>query len=446
MAITKIIAIRDRLDKRVNYAVNGEKTTLDTGITYAANPEKTEQLFFTSAINCDSCETAYTEMQATKSRFGKKGGVVGYHFIQSFAPGEVTPEQAHAIGVAFAQRLFGERYEVVVGTHLDRAHLHNHVVVNSVSFVDGKKYHSSPSSYYFEVRSASDILCRENDLSVIAPQGKGEHYAEWKAENTGKPTIRGIIRGDIDRFIGEAYTYETFLMLLRRRGYVVQNRPDRKYVTVLPPGGKRAIRLDSLGEGYTEQDIRRRLAGQREGGAQTAPAMTRMGKRYRVKGKRLAGPKKKITGFQALYLRYLYLLRGTHRKKHFRRVPFSMRQEVIRLQRYDRQFWYLWANGLTTAGDLEQRITALEREIYDGEQQRKSLYRERRDAEDEAYKTQCSAEIDCQTAALREKRRELALCRRILEDVPLVSQQVQQAEAERQEEMKKEARKHEYQR
>ena len=446
MAITKIIAIRDRLDKRVNYAVNGEKTTLDTGITYAANPEKTEQLFFTSAINCDSCETAFAEMQATKRRFGKLGGVVGYHFIQSFAPGEVTPEQAHRIGVEFAERLFGKRYEAVIGTHLDKAHLHNHVVVNSVSFVDGKKYHSSPGSYYFEVRSASDILCRENDLSVIAPQGKGKHYAEWKAENTGKPTIRSIIRADIDRLIGEAYTYETFLMLLRRGGDVVRNRPDRKYVTVLPPGGKRAIRLDSLGDGYTEQDIRRRLAGQREGGAQTAPAMTRTGKRYRVRGKHPAGPKKKITGFQALYLRYLYLLRGTHRKKNFRRVPFSMRHEVIRLQRYDRQFRYLWANGLTTAEDLEQRIAALEREIYDGEQQRKPLYRERRDAEDEAYKTQCSAEIDRQTAALREKRRELALCRRILEDVPLVSRQVQQAEAERREEMRKEAQKREYQR
>ena len=446
MAITKIIAIRDRLDKRVNYAVNGEKTTLDTGITYAANPEKTEQLFFTSAINCDSCETAFAEMQATKQRFGKLGGVVGYHFIQSFAPGEVTPEQAHRIGVEFAERLFGKRYEAVIGTHLDKAHLHNHVVVNSVSFVDGKKYHSSPGSYYFEVRSASDILCRENDLSVIAPQGKGKHYAEWKAENTGKPTIRSIIRGDIDSIIGEAYTYETFLMLLRRRGYVVQNRPDRKYVTVLPPGGKRAIRLDSLGDGYTEQDIRRRLAGQREGGAQTAPAMTRTGKRYRVRGKHPAGPKKKITGFQALYLRYLYLLRGTHRKKNFRRVPFSVRQEVIRLERYDRQFRYLWANGMTTAEDLEQRIIALEREIYDGEQQRKPLYRERRDAEDEAYKTQCSAEIDRQTAALREKRRELALCRRILEDVPLVSRQVQQAEAERREEVRKEAQKREYQR
>lgn len=157
-------------------------------------------------------------MQATKQRFGKLGGVVGYHFIQSFAPGEVTPEQAHTIGVAFAQRLFGDRYEVVIGTHLNKAHLHNHVVVNSVSFVDGKKYHSSPGSYYFDVRGVSDALCRENDLSTIAPQGRGKHYAEWKAEQNGKPTIRSTIRADIDRIIGEAYTYETFLMLLRPGG------------------------------------------------------------------------------------------------------------------------------------------------------------------------------------------------------------------------------------
>ena len=446
MAITKIIAIRDRLDKRVNYAVNGEKTTLDTGITYAANPEKTEQLFFTSAINCESCETAFAEMQATKQRFGKLGGVVGYHFIQSFAPGEVTPEQAHAIGVVFARRLFGDRYEVVIGTHLDKAHLHNHVVVNSVSFVDGKKYHSSPGSYYFEVRSTSDTLCRENDLSTITPQGKGKHYAEWKAENTGKPTIRSIIRGDIDSIIGEAYTYETFLMLLRQEGYVVRNAPSRKYVTVLPPGGKRAIRLDSLGEGYTEQDIRRRLAAQREGGAQAVPNLPHKSKRYRIKGKHSAGPKRKITGFYALYLRYLYLLRGTHRKKHFRRVPFSVRQEVVQLERYERQFLYLWSNHITTAEELANRTGELEREIEAGVIQRKPLYQKRRRATDEESKTQCSAEIDRQTAALREKRKELAMCRRILEDVPLVSWQVQQAEAERREEMRKEAQKREYQR
>ena len=446
MAIVKIIAIRDRLDKRVNYAINGEKTTLDAGITYATNPEKTKQHFFASAMNCGSCETAYAEMQETKRRFEKTGGVVGYHFIQSFAPGEVTPEQAHRIGIAFAEKLFGSQYEAVIGTHLDKAHLHNHVVVNSVSFVDGKKYHSSPGSYYFDVRGASDALCRENGLSVIAPQGKGKHYAEWKAENTGKPTIRSIIRADIDRAIENAYTFDTFLMLLRRLGYVVQNQPNRKYVTVLPPGGKRAIRLDSLGDGYTERDIRTRLAARREGAVSPVPVTKCKGRRYRIKGKHPTASKRKITGFQALYLRYLYLLRGTHRKKRFRRVPFPMRQEVIRLERYDRQFRYLWANQMTTPEELAARIAGLKCEIETGVTQRKSLYQERRRAANEESKARCSAEIDRQTASLREKRRELTLCRGILADVPQISQQVEQAEAMRQKQVKKEEKRHEYQR
>ena len=157
-------------------------------------------------------------------------------------------------------------------------------------------------------------------------------------------------------------------------------------------------------------------------------------------------PKRKITGFQTLYLRNLYLLRGTRKKPRFRRVPFSVRQEVVRLERYDRQFRYLWANGLTTAEDLEQRIAALERETYNGEQQRKPLYRERRAAEDEEGKARCSAEIDRQTASLREKRRELTLCHGILADGPHMSQQVAQAEAMRQKQVKKEEKRHEYQR
>ena len=414
MAIVKIIAIRDRLDKRVNYAINGEKTTLDAGITYAVNSEKTKQHFFASAINCESCETAYAEMQETKRCFGKANGVVGYH--------------------------------AVIGTHLDKAHLHNHIVVNSVSFVDGRKYHSSPGSYYFDVRGASDALCRENGLSVIAPQGKGKHYAEWKAENTGKPTIRSIIRADIDRVIENAYTFDTFLMLLRRLGYVVQNQPNRKYVTVLPPGGKRAIRLDSLGDGYTEQDIRTRLAAQREGAVPPAPVTKCKGRRYRIKSKHPTVPKRKITGFQALYLRYLYLLRGTRKKTRFRCVPFSMRQEIVQLERYERQFLYLWSNHITTAEELANRTGELEREIEAGVIQRKPLYQERRRAADEEGKARCSAEIDRQTASLREKRRELTLCHGILADVPHISQQVEQAEAMRQKQVKKEEKRHEYQR
>lgn len=321
VAYTKVFAIRARLDKRVRYITDGEKTSLASSITYISNPEKTEQFFFTSALNCSSVDTALSEMMETKQQFGKMGGVLGYHFIQSFQPGEVTPEQAHAIGLEFAKRLFGKRYEVVISTHLNKHHLHNHLVVNSVSCVDGQKYHSSPESYYNDVRGTSDALCRENDLSVITPQGKGKHYAEWKAEQGGKPTVRGIIRVDIDTIIGQAYTYDSFLMLLRRNGYEVRRSPNRKYTTVKPPGAKRAIRLDSLGEGYTEADILLRLSRQRHGGM--APLIiAHTVKRYRMKGKLATVRKKKITGFHALYLRYLYLLRGAGGKSCRPNCPF----------------------------------------------------------------------------------------------------------------------------
>lgn len=285
----------------MNYVVNSEKTSLDASVLYATNPEKTEQSFFTAVLNCESVRTAYAEMADTKKRWNKTGSVLGYHFIQSFAPGEVTPEQAHEIGMEFARRMFGDRYEVVIGTHLDKSHLHNHIVINSVSFVDGQKYHSSPESYYNEVRGTSDELCRENDLSVITPQGKGKHYGEWKAEQDGRPTVRSIIREDIDRIIGEAYTYQTFLLLLQRNGYAIKSGPNRKYTAVRPPGAKRFIRLDSLGDGYTEEAIKQRLMGQRSGAPQKPKQPVYHTKRYRVKGKLSRYPKRKITGFLALY-------------------------------------------------------------------------------------------------------------------------------------------------
>jgi len=284
MAITKVIAIRDRLDKRVAYVTNAEKTALNCGVRYIVNPEKTEQSFFAAVLNCSSPEQAFREMIETKKRWRKTDGVQGYHFIQSFAPGEVTPAQAHEIGMEFATRLFGDRYELVLGTHLDKAHLHNHIIVNSVSFLDGSKYHSSPASYYQDVRGTSDSLCREHELSVISPTGKGKHYAQWKAEKEGKPTIRGMIRSDIDRLISQAYTFSVFLMLLEREGYAVKHSPNRKYTTVRPPGAKRSIRLDSLGAGYTEEAIKQRIIQQRSGrtmGRQLVPRRFRMRRHIR---------------------------------------------------------------------------------------------------------------------------------------------------------------------
>lgn len=138
MAITKVFAIRLDFKQTVRYAVNEQKTLLGGMINYAVNPDKTEQRLFESCLNCSSVENASRDMERTKRRYNKTGGVQGYHIIQSFKPGELTPEQTHTIGVEFAKRLFGERFEVVIGTHLDKHHLHNHIA-GQLRFLSGRK-------------------------------------------------------------------------------------------------------------------------------------------------------------------------------------------------------------------------------------------------------------------------------------------------------------------
>ena len=126
-------------------------------------------------------------------------GVLAYHIIQSFSPGEATPDQVHEIGCEFARRFLADRFECTVSTHLDKGHLHNHIVVNSVSYADGKMFRNNFDTYYHGIRQVSDELCRENRLSVIETDGKGKSYDEWLSGQTGKPTIRGMVRKDVDR-------------------------------------------------------------------------------------------------------------------------------------------------------------------------------------------------------------------------------------------------------
>lgn len=251
MAITKVFAIRLDFKQTVRYAVNEQKTLLGGMINYAVNPDKTEQRLFESCLNCSSVENASRDMERTKRRYNKTGGVQGYHIIQSFKPGELTPEQTHTIGVEFAKRLFGERFEVVIGTHLDKHHLHNHIAVNSVSFLDGKKLRCNMKTYFQEIQEVSDELCWAHGLSVIEPKSKGKSHQEWQAAKSKHPTIREQIRWDIDCIIGKSLNFTTFLDELRKAGYQVRSG-NRKHTAVRPPYGKKFIRLDSLGENYTD--------------------------------------------------------------------------------------------------------------------------------------------------------------------------------------------------
>ena len=296
MAYTKILVIHNRLDKCVGYTQDPEKTSLEAAIDYALDRAKTERICYETAINC-SRDRVYRDMLDTKRRWGKEGRKrKGYHIIQSFAPGEVTPDQAHAVGVEFAQRLLGDRYEAIVSTHLNKAHLHSHIVFNSVSFVDGAMYRDKMKDYYEGIRGTSDAICREHGLSVIEPgeplKGTPVSRAEWEAQRRGKPTVRGLIRRDVDEAIRRSYTYKSFLGQLQQMGYEVKSGPSIKHAAVLPPGGKRYFRLDSLGEGYTEADIQARLAAVRSGEAPPpTPAIAaavfhllKPGRHYRVRG------------------------------------------------------------------------------------------------------------------------------------------------------------------
>lgn len=423
MAYTKIIVIHNRLDKCVNYTQDKEKTSLSYAINYAMNREKTEQSCFETAINCDR-EQVYEDMMETKRRWGKtERKRKGYHIIQSFVPGETSPEQAHAIGVEFAQRLLGEQYEVVVTTHLDKAHLHNHIVFNSVSFVDGKMYQDKIADYYEGIRGTSDAICRERDLSIIEPSEQAPKgyvsRAEWEAQKQGKPTLRELVRRDIDTAVSKSYTMRSFWHELEVLGYEIKRGSNVAHTAVRPPWGKRFIRLDSLNEGYTEQDIQIKVSAARSGDIPPAQApiiptllVVKPAKhQYRVQG--TWGKPRKLKGFRALYFKYLYLLGAVPKRRPKNRAALSMKSEIIKFHRYQEQFTYLMKNRIETEKQLTMQYDAIQAEIDALTERRKQLYPYRQIQGGE----QQIAEINSQ---LRSLRQELKLCIRIENDIPTI--------------------------
>ena len=221
MATTKIWAVKSRLDHVLGYAEDKEKTenaewskvdyqSMRDVMDYAMNDAKTEKQYYVSGWNC-SPMTAREEMQITKKVYDKEDGVLAYHGYQSFKPGEVTPEIAHEIGMKLAQELWPD-HQVIVATHLDKAHVHNHFVLNSVG-LDGKKFDSNHASYR-KMRAVSDRLCREYGLSVIEPRSTNttKHYSEWAADHAGEPTYRSTIRADMDTAVKYSMTFRSSSM------------------------------------------------------------------------------------------------------------------------------------------------------------------------------------------------------------------------------------------
>ena len=424
MAYTSVIPVR-RLDRAVKYVMNKEKTTavsLQDALDYAANRDKTEQSCFESSYAC-TLETAFADMRQTKERWHKSGGVQGYHLVQSFAAGEVSPELAHQIAKELADRVLGGRYEYVIGTHLNTGHIHSHIVWNSVSRIDGKKYHSNSKSYVTQIRAVSDALCRKYKLSVIDTENSNhvaKPYAEWMAEKNSQPTWRTAIRQDVDEAIQQSLTWRQFLSAMERKGYEV--RMGRKYPVLRPPGKERFVRFKTLGKRYTPEAIQTRILYPQNYRPYVEKAPSVQHGRLHS-GKK---PHRKLTGLRALYYRYLYELGALPRKP--RRPSYVVRQDAYKLDQRIRQMEFLSKHNIDTLAQLETHRQALQTEIGQLLTKRKQL------PKTDDVLSQCESV----NTALKQLRQEERLCRKIAENSIEVQQHLTEARRDRAEQQKQE--------
>ncbi len=232
------------------------KSTLKVAIDYICNPEKTDGKLLVSAYGC-AAETADIEFAWTRRHAIDKGTNLGRHLIQAFEPGEVSPEEAHEIGMQLAKEILGGKYEFVLTTHIDKDHVHNHIIFNAVSFADHKHYHSNKRSYH-EIRRVSDRLCKEHGLSVVVPgQDKGKSYIERQAERNGT-SYTAKLKATIDRLIPTCKDFEDLLARLQREGYEIKRG---KYISCRASDQERFTRMKTLGIDYTEEAITARIAG-----------------------------------------------------------------------------------------------------------------------------------------------------------------------------------------
>ena len=419
MAVTKIWNIKGRAESPLEYITNPEKTlreftesekqALADVIAYAADEDKTEQFFYTTGINC-SVEFARDQFNATKIRFGKTGGNVAYHAYQSFREGEVTPDEAHAIGVQLARELWGDRFQIVVATHVNTKCTHNHIVINSVSFKDGLKVHDCKDTYR-QLKEASDRICLERGLSIVEnPKGKGVNQYVYKMEKAGMPTRYNIARQAIDEAVSLSLNIEEFKYELGKRGYSYRFDPQRKYWTITPPGGRKPIRIHKLGNDYSRESIERRIYDN-----DPSVRTERLRQQYRQPNNynlrrridRIMGR----SGLEKLYLRYCYELGYLPKyQQNPTKLHILLKEDLLKCDQYSEQAKLLSRYHVDTEKDLSDLMESIEGSIKEHSLDRDDFRRTARRVLPESEISDAKDRIKDLTAEIRELRHELKVC------------------------------------
>ena len=402
----------------IAYAVNAEKTRRTRTAENTNNAEieeETTELMqqYVSGINCTPT-TARSEMMAVKKRYGKDEGIMAFHGYQSFAPGECTPAMAHEIGVKLAQELWGERYQVLVATHLDKEHhLHNHFVVNSVSYLDGRRYHRTNQDYR-DMRAVSDRLCKEYRLSVIKEPktGKSMQYGEWRAEQEGRPTYRGIVRMDIDDAIRMAKTEKQFFYYLREKGYSFKIGKD---ITIRPEGRDRGLKLArNFGEAYTIDAIRQRILDENEVNHAVQKVIQEPQKKnYVIRVHGSFPTKRKIGGLRGLYFHYCYQLGILPKNRtpiYPKQLHFLLKEDLRKLDTISKETRLLCRYHIDTAEQLFSLKEKLQVEMTQLSEKRKHLRYQSRNIREEDALAEVKKEISSLTEQIKKCREEVVLC------------------------------------
>ena len=445
MASTGFWPVKSRLKDVIDYAENPDKTIdkrfldddLWTAIRYAENDRKTDQKMYVSAINCPK-QRAYQCMMDTKRRFGKLGGNVAYHGYQSFVSGEVTPEEAHQIGVETARRMWGEEYEVVVTTHLNTDNIHNHIVVNSVSFKTGRKFENHIRDH-IRLREISDEVCREHGKSVIPfSHFYGNKKAHW-IHQSGQLTHRDILRRDLDEAISKCSSFQTMERYLKGLGYRFERDFHYQYPSVKAEGWQREVRLQSLGEEYSKDSIQQKLLEnwrKPELYAVVIPTQKRKPLLDMEYNLHRAERMDSVTLLFQIFVELLKLSTGDNlEQRNNRPLSPAMRAEIRKLDKYLEEYHLLCDNDIQSPQDfsswkenLNSRIEILEKKRYS---LRCKLRRVKSPEEETALKDQCKAI----TKRLTPLRKQKKIATRIKEHIPKITELMEQ---ERQMELGKE--------
>ena len=439
MAVTSIWAIKGKADGVINYAVNPEKViesnpeavsnlhSIDNLILYTTDEIKTEKCLYVSGINCEP-ETAIQDFKDTKEHWLKKGGIVAYHAIQSFADGEVTPDIAHKIGRSLAKKLWGERFEVVVATHANTTHIHNHFVINSVSLFDGHKYNDCKESYRL-MREESDRLCKEYGLSVIRrPRDKGKNYGEWLAEKDDRPTVRSAIREAIDMAARGSTTETEFLDAMSEMGFIIDK--TGKYPKIKHIGNERFVRFDSLGPNYSYDEI---LDDVYENYHPKYPNFPKQQSPQKIFEGLDGSPA--TYGYYAVYHCYYKALKITHAQPdENRRLFLFVRQDHNHMRDYSDKTRLLTEHKIGTQAELyayKENTEEKMKEEYSKRTELRNAYKRASRAGDVTECSRLSSQIAICSQNISVLRNELKMCNSVVDEVEQLRDKLRRIQAEK---------------